>query len=216
MPAVPGLDISDAPFSSFPSGTPESARRSRSKSPGGSQSARARSASPGSPRQTIGFGSSTLSARKKPMNPSDFFHASMRGGPLTEPMPHRGLTARERRYPEEIGMRYAGKGGVPTLLFRDKFGARKSEWERYKSLANSPDGSMGGNFLEDDNPFNDPFKYHPFKGMAFPPGNYIGPDDPRETDDMSRLQPGNALRLEFVYGCARARFSHFYYSFACF
>ena len=86
------------------------------------------------------------------MNPSNFFHASMRGGPLTEPMPHRGLTARERRYPEEIGMRYAGKGGVPTLLFRDKFGARKSEWERYKSLANSPDGSMGGNFLEDDNP----------------------------------------------------------------
>ena len=69
--------------------------------------------------------------------------------------------------PRENG--YAGKGGVPTLLFRDKFGARKSEWERYKSLANSPDGSMGGNFLEDDNPFNDPFKYHPFKGMAFPP-----------------------------------------------
>lgn len=54
--------------------------------------------------------------------------------------------------------------------------------------------------LEDDNPFNDPFKYHPFKGMAFPPSDYIGPDDVRETDDMTSLSPANALRLRFVHG----------------
>ena len=60
------------------------------------------------------------------------------------------------------------------------------------------------NFFEDDNPFNDPFQYRPFKGLAFPPSDYIGPDDRRETDDLSELRP-NALRLAFVYGyCGRA------------
>jgi len=125
------------------------------------------------------------------MSPDKFFHASQRGGPLMEPMPQRGLTDFERERPENI------KG--PSLLYRGKFGAKKSEWVKYKELALGI-GDVGGNMLEDDNPFNDPFKYHPFKGMAFPPSDYIGPDDPRETDDMSQLRPGNALRLQFVYG----------------
>lgn len=112
----------------------------------------------------------------------------MRGGPLTEPMPQRGLTERERADP-----RKACRG--PSLLYRDKFGAPKSEWERF----NSADFETV-NFLEDDNPFNDPFKYHPFKGMAFPPTDYIGPDDGRETDDLQKLRPFNGLRLKFVHG----------------
>ena len=84
----------------------------------------------------------------------------------------------------------------PSLLTRKRFGAKPSEWDRFKDLGDEE----GGNLNEDDNPFNDPFKYHPFKGMAFPPTDYIGPDDIRETDDMGSLQPGNALRLAFVYG----------------
>ena len=114
----------------------------------------------------------------------------MRGGPLTDPMPQRGLTERERLYPEK-----ACRG--PSLLTREKFGAPKSEWVKYRDF---DPANLGGNMMEDDNPFNDPFKYHPFKGMAFAPSDYIGPDDARETDDMTRLKPGNALRLAFVYG----------------
>ena len=89
--------------------------------------------------------------------------------------------------------REACKG--PSLLTRKKYGAKPSEWERFNSV-----DLDAINFLEDDNPFNDPFKYHPFKGMAFPPTDYIGPDDPRETDDVHSLKPANALRLQFVYG----------------
>jgi microtubule-associated protein-like 6 len=81
----------------------------------------------------------------------------------------------------------------PSLLTRKRFGAKPNEWDKF---LNSDDSV---NFLEDDNPFNDPFKYHPFKGMAFPPTDYIGPDDPRETDGMSSLTL-NALRLKFVHG----------------
>lgn len=99
----------------------------------------------------------------------------MRGGPLTEPLPQRGPTPAR-----------AIKG--PTLLTRDKFGAKRSEWERFKLAA---DGRTGGSchdsLFEDDNPFNDPFQYRPFKGLAFPPSDYIGPDDPRETDELSEL-----------------------------
>jgi microtubule-associated protein-like 6 len=36
--------------------------------------------------------------------------------------------------------------------------------------------------------------------MAFPPSDYIGPDDARERDDLLTLQPANALRLRFVHG----------------
>lgn len=178
---------SPKPFSAFPAGTPRSkSPRGRSASPHGTRSPRA-----SSPRPMHAFGSSVTSSRKKPMSPEQFFHASMRGGALTEPMPQRGLTDRERIDPSLI------RG--PSLLTRDRFGAKKSEWVKYKELALG-NGDDGGNFLEDDNPFNDPFKYHPFKGMVFPPGDYIGPDDSRETDDMRSLKPGNALKLQFVYG----------------
>ena len=108
----------------------------------------------------------------------------MRGGPLTEPLPQR---------PE--GLILAGKG--PSLLTRRRFGAKPTDWERFNSPNND---SEIGNLNEDENPFNDPFKYHPFKGMAFPPTDYIGPDDARETDSMLSLPGANALRLRFVYG----------------
>ena len=53
--------------------------------------------------------------------------------------------------------------------------------------------------LDDDNPFNDPIKYWPFKGWAYPPSDYTGPDDARETDDLSKMP---SLALQFVYGYA--------------
>ena len=84
----------------------------------------------------------------------------------------------------------------PSLLTRKRFGAKPSEWDRFKPENMEDEGNM----LEDDNPFNDPFKYHPFKGMAFSPVTTSGPDDERETDEMASLQPGNALQLEFVHG----------------
>lgn len=122
----------------------------------------------------------------------------MRGGPLTEPLPQGGLTDWERYQSlEGHNKKWAQRG--PSLLYREKFAAKPSEWERYRGFDPST-AAEGGNLNEDDNPFNDPFKYHPFKGMAFPPGDYIGPDDPRENDDMTTLQPANALRLKFVYG----------------
>jgi hypothetical protein len=178
-------------FSSFPAGVPKSSSRPNSPRSGGRTSPR-----PGSPRQQHSAFGSTVSPRKKPLSPSLFFTASQRGGALTEPLPQRGLTDFERERPEML------KG--PSLLHREKFGAKKSDWERYKAMAMGA-AEAGGNFLEDDNPFNDPFKYHPFKGMAFPPKDYIGPDDARETDSMEGLQPGNALRLSFVHGCAQLR-----------
>jgi len=103
---------------------------------------------------------------------------------MTEPLPQRGPTP------------LAAVRG-PSLLTRKKFGAKPSEWDRFRDLG---DDSELGNLNEDDNPFNDPFKYHPFKGMVFPPTDYIGPDDERETDSMLTLLGNNALRLKFVYG----------------
>ena len=110
---------------------------------------------------------------------------------MRRPAPQVQLSQREREDP------YNSLKG-PSLLNRNKFGAKKTEWERFKS----PAGAEGGpNLLLDDNPFNDPVKYWPFKGWAFPPSDYIGPDDPRETDDLSRVTVGgNALQLNFVFG----------------
>lgn len=178
-------------FSSFPAGVPARSPRPgspRSPSPRGarprSASPRGRPQSPSSP-SAVAFGSTV-----RKVTPNDFFHASMRGGPLTEPLPQRGLVEREKLL---MGTK---KLQGPSLLTRKKYGAKPSEWDRFK-----PENmEEGGNMLEDDNPFNDPFKYHPFKGMAFPPTDYIGPDDIRETDDMSTLRPANALRLRFVHG----------------
>lgn len=98
----------------------------------------------------VAFGS-TVKPRK--ITPADFFHASMRGGPLTEPLPQRGLTDRERLDPTSTI-----KG--PSLLTRKRFGAKPTEWDRFRDLGS--EGEMQ-NLNEDDNPFNDPFKYHPFK-----------------------------------------------------
>ena len=58
----------------------------------------------------------------------------MRGGPLTEPLPQRGLSLAERQNPYE-------KLRGPSLLTRDRFGAKKSEWERFKSCASPADTS---------------------------------------------------------------------------
>ena len=112
----------------------------------------------------------------------------MRGGPLTAPAPQVQLSRREREDP------YNSLKG-PSLLNRDKFGAKKTEWERFKSP-----GEGSPNLLTDDNPFNDPVKYWPFKGWAFPPSDYVGPDDPRETDDLSRVTGGNSLKRNFIFG----------------
>ena len=217
--ATPRSQRPGSPFGGMPTGIPRGApppaNRGRPLSP--RQAGR-----PLSPRPTGGagrppsrplsprgggaaFGSTVSTARRS--SPNAFFHASMRGGPLTEPLPQRGLSDAERRDPQ----RYI-QG--PTLLTRNKFGAKKSEWERFKLTDGAlTAGTAGGNLFEDDNPFNDPFQYRPFKGLAFPPTDYIGPDDPRETDDMtSGAMDANALRLAFVYGYTgrRARSNLFY------
>ena len=155
--------------------------------PGGAQSAR-RPISPGRLKMppSPGRGGATTSRGSSPIRRNasgqpSFFHASQRGGPLTEPLPHRGLSQAERENP------YDNLRG-PSLLNRSKFGAKKSEWERFKS-----EGATDYvNAFDDDNPFNDPIKYWPFKGWAFPPKDYIGPDDPRETDDLTTLRAPHA------------------------
>lgn len=159
-------------------------------------SPRAQSPRPGG--GSTAFGSTVSTARRS--SPGKFFHASMRGGPISEPLPQRGTTPM-----------HLVKG--PSLLTRDKFGAKRSEWERFKL---NPDGTGGvgghASFFEDDNPFNDPFQYRPFKGLAFPPSDYIGPDDPRETDELHDLAP-NALNLAFVYGyCGRRARQNLFYN----
>ena len=118
----------------------------------------------------------------------------MRGGPLTEPLAQRGLTERERANP------YKNLHG-PSLLDRRRFGAKKSPWENFKA---NPAGEPAAyvSALDDDNPFNDPIKYWPFKGWAYPPSDYTGPDDARETDDLSKMP---SLALQFVYGYAGRR-----------
>jgi hypothetical protein len=58
----------------------------------------------------------------------------MRGGPLTAPLPQRGLTLKERSNPYD-----AIRG--PSLLTRDKWGAKRSEWDRFKSVT---EGSLEG------------------------------------------------------------------------
>ena len=80
----------------------------------------------------------------------------MRGGPVTPiagSSPRSQLTEKERRDPSQL------KG--PSLLTRKSFGAKKTEWERFKSP-----GEGTPNLLTDDNPFNDPIKYWPFKGRG--------------------------------------------------
>ena len=197
----------DAPFSGMrPSGMGRGTQSPRSNgrisSPGRPGSAptvqnspRPMSPRPNSPRGggTAAFGSTASTTRR---SPGATFHASMRGGPITQPLPQRGPTPH-----------HVIKG--PSLLTRDKFGAKRSEWERFK-LAGA-----GGHesFFEDDNPFNDPFKYRPFKGLAYPPTDYLGPDDLRETDDMTTMRNNNALRLAFVYGyCGRRARQNLFYN----
>ena len=193
-----------APIGGLRATSPRPSARAQSPRPGGDrlQSPRAQNLHPGSPRGAdtgTAFGSTTSTARRS--SPNSFFHASMRGGPLTDPLPHRG--------PTPLG---AVKG--PSLLTRDRFGAKRSEWERFKLNADGRRAGAGGHesFFEDDNPFNDPFQYRPFKGLAFPPSNYVGPDDPRETDDLGELTP-NSLRLAFVYGyCGRRARNNLFYN----
>ena len=196
----PGLPTGGAPAGENVSGN--AGRRPLSPRPVSPRPApRPMSPRPASPGRGSGvaFDSTLGTARKQTAT----FHASMRGGPLTEPMQQRGLTVKERSNP------HAHIRG-PSLLTRDKHGAKKSEWERFKMAAEG--GGAGGNFFEDDNPFNDPFQYRPFKGLAFPPSDYIGPDDPRERDDMSDLTP-NALRLAFAYGyCGRRVRNNLFYN----
>ena len=43
-----------------------------------------------SPQGHAAFGSTLSSSRPRKVTPNDFFHASMRGGPMTEPLPQRG------------------------------------------------------------------------------------------------------------------------------
>jgi microtubule-associated protein-like 6 len=209
---MPRANMSGGPAAAAPTGGPApraaSPSRPSSARPMSPRQARPSSPRPLSPRgpsnagQGTAFGSTLSSARARKGSPGNFFHASMRGGPLTEPLQQRGLTPRERADPQR---HIRG----PSLLTREKHGAKRSEWERFKLAADG--GGGGGNFFEDDNPFNDPFQYRPFKGLAFPPSDYTGPDDPRETDDMGSLTP-NALKLGFVYGYTgrRARQNLFY------
>lgn len=192
-------------FGSMPKGLPPGAvpqtERERPVSPGraGIRPASARAASPGRAAGRTSPGRS--SSPKRSASPGSF-HASMRGGPLTEPLQWKGLTDQERKNP------YNSIRG-PSLLTRERFGAKKSEWETYSAAGASPIK----NLLMDDNPFNDPIKYHPFRGWAFPPSSYVGPDDERETDDMSRLSGSNALKLGFAFGyCGRRARQNLFYN----
>ena len=105
----------------------------------------------------------------------------------------------------------------------DKFGAKRSEWERFKLAPEA-----GASMFDDDNPFNDPFRYRPFKGLAFPPSDYIGPDDDRETDEMANfgrslfdlnlalLTFGLAVKLQGAqsWGCLYPRWREFLADYA--
>ena len=125
------------------SSSPRAASPLRPKTPGAAQTARASTPRGSTPRPA-----------SPGMRRAGSFHASMRGGPLTEPAPQIQLTQREREDP------YNSLKG-PSLLTRKSFGAKKTEWERFKSP-----GEGTPNLLTDDNPFNDPIKYWPFKGRG--------------------------------------------------
>ena len=142
-----------------------------------------------------------------PAPPPYSFDASQRGGPLSRPMPWRGLSASERENPYE-------ECRGPSLLTRSRFGAeprssssRDGESRRSRSCtpqrrSGTPQRRWSQNVLLDENPHNDPVWYHPCKSLAYPPSDYAGPDDARETDDLASLDAchGNALRLGFAFG----------------
>jgi hypothetical protein len=95
---------SPRPFSKMPAVLPSPGAASpRARSPRRAGSPRLGSPRAMSPRagSPVAFGS-TVGSRKKPMDPASFFTASMRGGPLTDPLPQRGLTRKERDYPERF------------------------------------------------------------------------------------------------------------------
>ena len=81
---------------------------------------------------------------------------------------------------------------------------RIDAWKKWENFKANPAGEPAAyvSALDDDNPFNDPIKYWPFKGWAYPPSDYTGPDDARETDDLSKMP---SLALQFVYGYAGRR-----------
>ncbi|KAJ1625892.1 hypothetical protein T492DRAFT_843597 [Pavlovales sp. CCMP2436] len=169
--------------------------------------------------------------RKSPVTrkpPTRFFTASMRGGPMTEPMKATGrtfLTAREREDPES-----ALQG--PSLLLRRELTeqgyemtavisaiARAREYKRANPevdtgahalsilQSNTAPATRHQNVIEDDNPYNDGVKYWPFRGFAFPPSDFKGPGDMRQVDELNAK-----LELSFVYGYRgdRSRSNLFY------
>jgi hypothetical protein len=172
------------------------------------------------------FGRNSPPARKPATR---FFTASMRGGPLVEPMrpTHRTfLTPREREDPENalhgpslllrralIEQGYDGKAVVQAIE-----AARAAKRQSNPELDIGEEAlrivrSEGGNrqhenLIEDDNPYNDGIKYWPFRGFAFPPSNYRGPGDRRQTDEINAR-----LELTFVYGYRGDRYrSNLFYT----
>ena len=170
-------------------------------SPSGPSSSSSSSAKKPRPRAAPLAASMT---QRRPSSASSFFRASQRGGTLTQPRQWKGLTEQERTNPYE-----AIRG--PSLLTRERFGARKPTADLLATT--SGNGRSPVNLLLDDSPTNNPVKYHPFRGWAFPPSDYVGPEDARETDDLSHVHGGNCLHLAFAFGyCGRRSRSNLFYN----
>eukprot|EP00962_Isochrysis_galbana_P006843 scaffold1854_cov113-Isochrysis_galbana.AAC.3 len=119
------------------------------------QAANGRPTSPGGAGRrpsTAGADSRSRASPQRPTSASaDFFHASQRGGTLTEPRQWKGLTPEERSNPYD-----AIRG--PSLLTRERFGAKKPVRDLLATVGN---GGSAVNLLLDENSANDPIKYPP-------------------------------------------------------
>lgn len=164
-----------------------------------------------SPRISRGGGSRVSTPGRK--QPTKYFTASMRGGPLTEPLKGSFLTRRERddpahelRGPSLLLRKALVDKGFETsaVLAAIKQAQQKKRRvdpeldvfeEALQLLQTNPSARRHGNLLLDDNPWNDGINYWPFRGHAFPPSDYEGPGDHRQTDELDA-----ELELKFVYG----------------
>jgi hypothetical protein len=115
--------------------------------------ARGRSASPGGAGRRPSSAGPDSRGRASPHRPTSagLFHASQRGGPLTEPRQWKGLTPEERSNPYD-----AIRG--PSLLTRERFGAKKPTRDL---LLTDGTGGSAVNLLVDDSSTNDPIKCGP-------------------------------------------------------
>ena len=115
-----------------------------------------------------------------------FFHASMRGG----------LTAAGAR-----GLTSASANPYRTCTGRRSTAAASARRRAVGELS-EPGGSLRRTCRRSTTTHSTTRSYWPFKGWAYPPSDYTGPDDARETDDLSKMP---SLALQFVYGYAGRR-----------